>query len=110
MSNDACNEKKNLIDIHSHGRRKCDTCGSDGHGAPCDELTAQISIGEQILIELREMKETQESMKDMLTAWNNTKGFVTTIKTAGKLILWLVALGAAWAIMSETIKHWLTAR
>ena len=97
-------------------RRECDHLG-DGHTSPCKNLMVHTELETNILVELNAIRQgqtliltQQESMKEMLEAWNNTKGFVTTIKTAGKLILWLVAIGAAWAIVTETMKHWLATK
>ena len=87
-----------------HNRRHCDSCA--GHETPCEGLTKQEAVYAQILAKLDAMEATQKSMQEMLTAWNNTKGFVSTVKNAGVLLLWIAALAAAWATVTELFKHW----
>lgn len=84
----------------------CDKC----HDSPCKELDNHITLERQMAEDVRELKETCRAMKEMLEAWNNTKGFVTTIKNVGKLLLWLVAIVAAFSAMSEVFRHWLQQR
>lgn len=87
---------------------------SEYHQSPCNALQEHASIAsesiESIMQELKEIKATCQEMKDMLEAWSNAKGFVATVKNVGKLLLWIVAIGAAYSAMTEAVKHWLAAK
>lgn len=91
-----------------HNRRSCD-CPA-GHDTPCAKLVEQESVGTKILAKLDAMESRQSQMQEMLTAWNNTKGFVATIKNVGVLLLWIAAFAAAWATVTELFKHWVSGK
>lgn len=42
-----------------------------------------------------EQKATLDEMKDILIVWNNTKGFINTVRVIGVVLKWLVGVGAA---------------
>ncbi len=83
----------------------------DSHPTPCPALEAHTEVMESLLREMREeirtIRQVQKDTIDMLAAWNNAKGFVSTMKSFGILILWIVGILAAFSALSETLRHWL---
>ena len=45
--------------------------------------------------DLQEIKQTLAEMKEIVTAWNDAKGFIKTVRTIGEVLKWAVAVGAA---------------
>ena len=88
-------------------RRACDKPDWDGHDSPCTHLrNIEAAIFEK-LEKLDSIEANQTAMKEMLEAWNNTKGFMVTLRSVGKVLLWVVSIVGAVAIISEAIKRWL---
>ena len=94
-------------------RRECDHFGEVGyksHTTPCDKLLERVGVEEQIFDRLDSIEEQLKQMHEMMQVWNNTKGFVATIRNAGGVILWIVGIGAAVTVLVEGTKHWLTGK
>ena len=49
-------------------------------------------------------KETLDEMKEILIVWNNTKGFINTIRIIGTILKWVVSIGAALGLIWYWIK------
>ena len=64
-------------------RRACDLC----HASPCDKLTEQETL-------IKELHDDVKAMREMLEAWNNAKGFVSTLRLLGVVMRWLAAISA----------------
>ena len=45
--------------------------------------------------DLQEIKQTLAEMKEIVTAWNDAKGFIKTVRAIGEVLKWAVAVGAA---------------
>ena len=45
--------------------------------------------------DLQEIKQTLAEMKEIVTAWNDAKGFIKTVRIIGEVLKWAVAVGAA---------------
>ena len=81
------------------------------HTSPCKTLTECIQekndtmeiISDRLisiendLNDLHKMKDDLSTIAEILSAWNNAKGFVTTVKILGKVAIFIVAIGAAYA-------------
>lgn len=48
---------------------------------------------------LAELSEVLKQLRELLEAWNNTKGAFVTIRFIGNAIKWVVGVGAAFAIL-----------
>ena len=64
--------------------------------------SSQEAIINMIYEDLQSIKElnisqskTLENMKEILIVWDNTKGFVSTIKLISRFVFWLSTLGGA---------------
>lgn len=59
--------------------------------------------------DMSEVKEAVLSMKEIIDAWNDAKGFVRTIRTIGNIIRWTALIGATigafWMFLRTG--HWL---
>lgn len=55
-------------------------------------------------LQVRQQK-TLDEMNDLLKAWNNAKGFITTLKVIGVVIKWVAMVGAACAAIYYWFKH-----
>lgn len=55
--------------------------------------------------DLKHIKESLESMVDIINTWNNGKGFVNTIRVLSKIAVWLGITGAAITGIYQSIKH-----
>jgi len=85
------------------------------HDSPCKTLTDCISekdetmslINQRLiniendLRDIHKMKDDLSTVAEILSAWNNTKGFVTTLKILGRVIMWSAAIGAAFVAFSH---------
>lgn len=80
---------------------------SDSHPTPCPALDAHVKTAELIYRDTQELKKLQTDIVEMLKTWNDAKGFVTTMKSIGSIVLWIVAIGAAISMFSEGVRHWL---
>lgn len=79
------------------------------HLPPCEPL-AECKEGvsekmELILEKIEQISKTQKSMAEIVTAWNNTKGFVNTIQLISKVLRWASITGAAIAAIWYAITH-----
>ena len=54
--------------------------------------------------------EALQSMLEILKAWESAKGFVTTMKTFGKGIFFIMAFIAAVSAFGEIFRHWITSK
>jgi hypothetical protein len=59
-----------------------------------------------VVQELSEIKETLTDVKGMLTVFKNTKGFITTIKWVGGVLIGFVALWVALSTLLQAIRIW----
>lgn len=85
-------------------RRTCDH--PDIHPSPCNQLLTHVTLEEELRTDMAEIKETLAEMKEMLTLFKNTKGFVTTIKFIGIAGIGIAAFTGAVAAMLAAIKYW----
>jgi len=81
------------------------------HESPCQTLTDCIQekndamnditdrlIGiDHTLAELHGMKQSMDTIAEILTLWNNAKGFTIIFKAIGKTAIFLVACGVAYS-------------
>ena len=51
--------------------------------------------GTMIHADLQEIKQTLVEMKEIVTAWNDAKGFIKTVRIIGEGLKWAVAVDAA---------------
>ena len=72
------------------------------HNCPCqplqdcqEDVHARLINIENELMELKGMKEDVATMAEILSAWNNSKGFVTTVKILGKTAIFIVVMAGA---------------
>ena len=42
---------------------------------------------------------TLDEMKEILIVWNNTKGFINTIRVLGTVLKWVVSIAAAFGVV-----------
>ena len=54
--------------------------------------------------DVQEMKAKLASMEDMFVVWTNTKGFITTIRLIGRVLLWLAIISGTLAGMWYAFK------
>ena len=65
-----------------------------------DPLLQKIHVDLQGIKALQEeQKITLDEMKEILVVWNNTKGFISTIRVIGTVLKWVVSIGAAFGIL-----------
>lgn len=76
------------------------------HTTPCQRLIERIEVEDRIFQRLEEIEKNQKVILEMMQVWNNTKGFVSTIRILGKLLVWVVAILAAWSVLSGDFKRW----
>lgn len=61
------------------------------------------------LLEMKALQEAQKAtldeMKDILIVWNNTKGFINTVRFLGTVLKWAASVGAAIGLIYYWIKH-----
>jgi len=70
-----------------------------------DLLLKQIHADLQgIKILQEEQKLTLDEMKEILIVWNNTKGFINTIRILGTVLKWVVSIGAALGLIWYWVK------
>lgn len=79
------------------------------HAPPCEPLKeCKKETSDRLTTietDIKEMKSDICAMRDILETWNNTKGFVTTVKVLSKLAIWAsVTIGALTAIY-HALKH-----
>lgn len=84
-------------------RRACDRNECDGHSSPCDNLNRHVDFQATIMHDLEEIKQDLKSVKELLDAWKNMKGFIRTMQIIGAVAKWLTVTGAAFA----AIWYWL---
>lgn len=75
---------------------RCKECGDDWHDSPCEELK---SHKDDIIDKLDQMQAKLDAVAEIMTAWNNAKGFVSTLQTIGTVAKWMTVTGAAFAAM-----------
>lgn len=72
---------------------------STDHIPPCNYLqeldTRILKKLEEVVDSQLVMLQKQESMQEVLVAWNNTKGFVKTVVTLSAVLKWIVGTGLA---------------
>lgn len=95
-------------------RRSCDASGDTNHVSPCEKLQLTATIQDQMFAMLEDIQRENakqskilDEQKDMFIAWNNTKGFVATMKSVGVLILWLSAIAIAFVAIIHGIRDYL---
>lgn len=88
-------------------RRACDKCGGDGHESPCEKLRDYQGLSDEILAELRLIREDQKVMKDIIVATRNIKGWIATMKTVGIMLAWFMGFVAVVGGFTELVRHWL---
>ena len=49
-----------------------------------------MKIESALFEEVQRIREDLKGIREMLDAWNNAKGFVTTMKNVGKLVIFFV--------------------
>ena len=85
----------------------------DGHNTPCPMLTEHKALETQLHSDLQEllvgqekMIANQETILEIVTAWNNTKGFVKTLVMISTVLKWLVFVCATVAgIWYALVEH-----
>ena len=90
---------------HPLKRRTSDRAGQSGESS----IKAMVEMIYEDLQNIKqlnlEQSKTLDSMKEILGIWDNTKGFVSTIKVMGRFIFWLSTLGGAvlalWYLISN---------
>ena len=79
------------------------------HEPPCEPLkkcrTETSDRLTNIENDIKSMKDDVCAMKDILETWNNTKGFVTTIKIISKVAVWIGITSAAFTGIYHAIRH-----
>ena len=79
------------------------------HETPCETLVKCKEETSDRLDSLEEKVETisvnVQAMREILDTWNNTKGFVSTVRIMSKVLVWTVATGAALTAIYHAIKH-----
>lgn len=101
--------------IQDHSRRRR---ASDVHSAEVVESFGQcpafddhssiprmIEILEKIAERQEEQAKKLEEVAEIVTAWNNTKGFIRTISAIGAVAKWLVGVGIACGLVWAWFKH-----
>ena len=104
------------IQDHTRKRRISDRADDDvvESFAACPAFHDHSSIPRmlEILEKIAEKQEEQakklEEVAEIVTAWNNTKGFIKTLSTIGTLLKWIVATCAAAAAIWASIKYAVT--
>lgn len=93
-------------DLHGHPDEY------DNHNTPCENLRACMSIQEQLLKDMHEMKHLIEQnsktlfeIKEMVTTWKNVKGFIRTLAVIGTVAKWLTVTGASIAAIYYWFKQ-----
>ena len=85
----------------------------DGHSTPCQMLAEHKALETQLHSDLQEllvgqekMIANQETILEIVTAWNNTKGFVKTLVMISTVLKWLVVVCATVAgIWYALVEH-----
>jgi len=80
------------------------------HNTPCEMLKLTATTQDQMFAMLEDIQRTNakqskilEEQKDMFKAWNDTKGFISTMKSLGALLIWItVTVGALVIIIHAT--------
>lgn len=85
-------------------QRKEPRRADDNHQTPCPILTDYMAISAQIHLDLQAIKSTQAAMLEMLTAWNNMKGFVTTMRALGAIAKWVTIISGAATVIYLALK------
>jgi hypothetical protein len=71
-----------------------------------DPLLQRIHDDLQEMKALQEhQKATLDEMKEILVIWNNTKGFINTVRMIGTVLKWVVGAGTAAGLLIYWIKH-----
>ena len=55
------------------------------------------------------MATSMNEIANVIKVYNNTRGFITTIKVIGATIFWIVAIGGSLAAIGASIKFWIKA-
>ena len=55
-----------------------------------------------------EQKVTLDEMKDILVVWNNTKGFINTVRFLGTTLKWIALVGGSIAAVLYWFKDFIT--
>lgn len=72
---------------------------SDNHDSPCAPLKehqTELEGHRKSLVEkIDKMQATLNSVAEIVTAWNNAKGFINTLQTVGVVAKWFTLTGAS---------------
>jgi hypothetical protein len=60
---------------------------------------------QQALAELRAIREQNQTQLEIMTAWNNAKGFVHTVRFLGRLLKWVGGITGAVIGLYALFKH-----
>lgn len=78
----------------------------EDHIPPCSVLLEHITLEKAVLTELNAIKTQLAEMACMLTVFKTTKGFVTTVKWIGIVVIGTAALFGTMAGAAKAIKIW----
>ncbi len=53
------------------------------------------------------MAVSMNEIADVLKVYNNTRGFITTMKVVGATIFWIAAIGGSLAAIGASIRFWI---
>ena len=67
--------------------------------------TEIVPLMRQALAELQELKAQSKTQLEIITVWNNTKGFVRTISMLGTVAKWIAGVAAAVVAIWMFITH-----
>lgn len=80
------------------------------HETPCqilqdckEDTSTRITNLEK---DVGEIKDDVKAMREIIEAWNNSKGFVITLRIMSKVMIFVTTTGAALAGIYWAIKNW----
>lgn len=56
-------------------------------------------------VKVESIDDNVQAMREILDTWNNTKGFVTTVRVLSKVTIFIGVTGAALAGIYQALKH-----
>ncbi|HEY6019804.1 MAG TPA: hypothetical protein VIY48_07835 [Candidatus Paceibacterota bacterium] len=71
-----------------------------------DRLEQEVApLLNRALVELETIRKQNDTQLEIMTAWNNAKGFVRTIGMMGTVAKWVGSVSAALAVILASL-HW----
>jgi hypothetical protein len=65
------------------------------------------TVQSQILDKLNKIEAAQADTLELLTLFNNTKGFITTVRSIGAFVLWFATVFGTFAGLIYGLRAWL---